>query len=355
MLNKKAFLGISWKELLAVIGIYFALSWFYRITLWSSFDGNGQNWERLFDLSVWWDSGGLQYSIMFLGMAIVWFLVFRIFRHWKLRYRLLLHLIGLPIFIFFSWKVYYFICDYYGYGHLEGDGQKWDIYIPALFYLLQFAFFHAYEYYVINQRKMRLEIELKNLALKNELSAIKAQLNPHFLYNVFNTINASVPQEMEETREMIAQLSDLFRYQLKASKEEKVSLREELDFVRKYLKLEKYRFRERLQTQITVPDTLLNQPVPPMILQPIVENAVKHGISPQIEGGRVNIEITKVDDKLIFEISDTGVGLDDPADEAWFKKGVGLGNTQLRLKKMYATGLRLSHNQPRGLTVKFSL
>ena len=236
---------------------------------------------------------------------------------------------------------------------MEGNGQVWDIYIPALFYLIQFAIFHAYEHYVINQRRLQYEIELKNSALKSELSAIKAQLNPHFLYNVFNTINASVPKEMEETREMIAELSDLFRYQLKASREDFVTLAEELEFVNKYLKLEQKRFEDRLSITITVDDGLLSRKIPPMILQPLVENSVKHGISPLVKGGRIDISIQEKADKLLFEISDTGVGVDDK--DAIFTLGVGLSNTQKRLQKMYQSTLYVSDNLPSGLKVQFEL
>jgi LytS/YehU family sensor histidine kinase len=206
---------------------------------------------------------------------------------------------------------------------------------------------------MINQRKLQYEIELKNTALKSELSAIKAQLNPHFLYNVFNTINASVPKEMEDTREMIAELSDLFRYQLKASREDLVTLEEELDFVDKYLKLEKRRFEDRLEININVPDALLSRKIPPMLLQPLVENSVKHGISPLVEGGTIDITIREQDDKLIFEINDTGVGVKNK--ENIFNLGVGVSNTQKRLQKMYNSTLKFSDNLPSGLKVYFEL
>jgi LytS/YehU family sensor histidine kinase len=284
---------------------------------------------------------------------MVWLVVFKLCKHWKLWQRLLLHLFGLPFFVFCAWKVFYFICDSFGFWHLTETGQVWDIYIPMLIYLIQFSLLHAYEYYMINQRKLQYEIELKNTALKSELSAIKAQLNPHFLYNVFNTINASVPKEMEDTREMIAELSDLFRYQLKASREDLVTLEEELDFVDKYLKLEKRRFEDRLEININVPDALLSRKIPPMLLQPLVENSVKHGISPLVEGGTIDITIREQDDKLIFEINDTGVGVKNK--ENIFNLGVGVSNTQKRLQKMYNSTLKFSDNLPSGLKVYFEL
>ena len=147
--------------------------------------------------------------------------------------RLAIHLIGLPLFVVLFQQLYYISSEALGWSHLGSYGQVWDLYIPGLFYFIQFSIFHAYEYYHDNQRQLKLKAALSEAALKSELAALKAQLNPHFLYNVFNVISASVPPGQEKTREMLAKLSDLFRYQLRASKEEVVPLRDELDFVTK--------------------------------------------------------------------------------------------------------------------------
>ncbi|MBC8753500.1 histidine kinase [Kordia sp. YSTF-M3] len=351
-MNKRIF-GIKIFDIAALLGTYLVLSIGYHITLWFNRTEEFRVYSDLLNLESWFNNEGLQYIIMLFATSVVWIFIFRIFRQWKLWQRLLLHFLGLPFFVLFSWKIFYLICESLGYWHMSGPGQVWDIYIPTLIYLIQFSLLHAYEYYVINQRKMQYEIELKNVALKSELSAIKAQLNPHFLYNVFNTINASVPKEMETTREMIAELSDLFRYQLKASREDFVTLEEELDFVKKYLKLEQRRFEDRLKININVPDDLLSKKIPPMILQPLVENSVKHGISPLVEGGKIDIIISEKEDKLIFEISDTGVGIKNK--ENIFNLGVGLSNTQKRLQKMYNSTLEFSDNVPSGLKVYFEL
>ena len=264
-----------------------------------------------------------------------------------------MHIITWPLFVLISQQTYYGLSEILGWGHLEGSSQAWDLYIPSLFYLIQFGILHAYEHYKDNQRKLKLEGELRQAALKSELAAIKAQLNPHFLYNVFNTINASVPAENEITRQMIAKLSDLFRYQLQAVRRELVPLKEELDFVKKYLDLEKARFEERLKIDIDVPEELMNEQVPPMLLQPLVENSVKHGLSSLIDGGTIGIKIFKEDSKLKFEISDTGVGIKDTKDI--FKKGVGLANTKVRLLKMYQSQLELLDNDPSGLKIRFAI
>ncbi|MCK8520891.1 histidine kinase [Aquimarina sp. D1M17] len=353
MWNKSIF-GIRLGEFTVVIAGYLLFSCIYRLTLWTSYLNQPDPLKLLFSVWEWFDNAGLHYLIMLLTTFGIWVLIFRIYKHWKLRYRLLLHLLTLPFFIIVVWKGYYWVCDQLGVSHLVGDQEKWDIYIPALIYFIQFSIFHAYESYISNQRKIRYEIELKNVALKSELSAIKAQLNPHFLYNVFNTINASIPKEMEGTREMIADLSDLFRYQLRASREDMVPLKDELDFVRKYLDLEQKRFEDRLHIDIQVDEGLLNRKIPPMLLQPLVENSVKHGISPLTEGGKVTI-IIKEEEKgrLLFEIRDTGIGVKDKVNI--MNTGVGLSNTQKRLEKMYNSGLFLADNKPQGLIVQFSI
>lgn len=340
-------------ELATILGVYCILSLFYYVTLWINSASYNQTRKDLLSFYNWFNDGGLQYIIMLFATALIWFVIFRLFRPWKLVHRLLLHILGLPLFVLAAQQGYYFICDQLDMFYLSGVGQIWDIYIPSLIYLIQFSIFHAYEYYVVNQRKLKVEIELKNAALKSELNALKAQTNPHFLYNVFNTINASVPPEMEKTREMIAGLSDLFRYQLKASQEDEVTLGEELEFVKQYLALEKLRFEDRLEVSISVQEELSGEKIPPMILQPLVENSVKHGISPLVEGGKIEISITKENEKLYFELSDTGVGIKDK--NGIFKKGIGLGNTQLRLQKLYNSNIELIDNQPKGLKIRFSL
>ena len=259
----------------------------------------------------------------------------------------------IPVIVYFTRELRYEVIDALGGGRLRGTGEVWDWYIPLLFLMVQFGFFFAYRYFKENQKKLVIEGELRQAALKSELAAIKAQLNPHFLYNVFNTINASVPPENEETRNMIAQLSDLFRYQLKATQEELVPLKDELAFVKKYLSLEKARFEDRLEIEISVSDDLDDEMVPPMLLQPLIENSVKHGISNSVQGGKVSLTIFKENGKLKFEIADTGKGVKDK--KALLGKGIGLSNTQLRLQKMYKTQLEILDNTPQGLKIRFAI
>lgn len=341
-------------EVLSVILFYLFFSWMYHITLWYNGDGFTKDgiWGWL-DLKQYWLNSGWQYLFNFLASIIIWFIGIWLLKNKSTRYQIITVFILIPISIYFFREFRYAIIDYLKLWRLLGTGAIWDWYIPTLFLYIQFGCFFAYRYFKENELKLQLEGELRQAALKSELSAIKAQLNPHFLYNVFNTINASLPAENEKTRDMIAQLADLFRYQLQATKQELVPLQEELEFVKKYLDLEKARFEDRLNIEINVADEILNEEVPPMILQPIVENCVKHGLSTLIEGGTINISIYKNDGKLKFEISDNGIGVDDK--NSLFGKGVGLTNTKLRLQKMYNSTLEVLDNKPKGLKIVFSI
>lgn len=351
--NEHRILGIKRRELVTFVSFYFFFAVFYYITLWVNKGSWEENRESIFNLLSFFDSVGLDYILKAFLTYPIWWMLFRKLKHWKTKNKALLHIFLMPTFVLGWQQSYYMFSEAIGFGHLTGTARAWDIYIPGLFYVVQFGIFHSYNYYQENQQKLKLEGELRNAALKSELSALKAQLNPHFLYNVFNTISASVPAKNEKTRRMIAELSDLFRYQLKASQVEKVSLHEELDFVKKYLELEKERFQERLEIQFDVDYDIMNELIPPMLLQPLVENSIKHGLSSLIEGGQVFIKIKKKEEKLFFEISDTGVGIKDK--EAVFGKGIGLTNTRMRLEKIYQTTLNLSDNSPRGLKISFEL
>lgn len=342
------------KEVLAIFLFYFFFSLLYSIVLWYTAYGNEKDgfWGWV-NFDQYWSSSGMQYSFYLILSILIWLFGIYLFRKKSTTIQIIVVVLLIPIGIYIVRELRYILIDAMEQGRLRGNGEAWDWYIPVLFLLIQFGCFFAYRYFRENQRKLRLEGELRQAALKSELSAIKAQLNPHFLYNVFNTINASLPPENEKTRNMIAQLSDLFRYQLQASQSELVTLREELNFVKKYLDLEKARFDERLQIHIDVPEDLLDEMIPPMLLQPLVENSVKHGLSSLIDGGSITIKIKKDDGKLKFEISDTGIGIKEKTGV--FDKGIGLTNTRLRLQKMYNSRLELLDNEPRGLKIRFSL
>ena len=342
------------KEILGVLMFYLFFSILYYVVLFWNRNYDGKlGLSDFLDIRDYWFSSGFVYFFNLIAFIIIWFILNYFFKQKSITNKIVFVLILIPIFTLLFRKLRYSYHDFYHLSRLNGSGEIWDLYIPSLFLMFHFGCYFAYTYFVATQRKMQLENELRQAALKSELAAIKAQLNPHFLYNVFNTISASIPAENEKTRHMIAQLSDLFRYQLKATKEEVVTIEEELAFVTNYLELEKARFEERLQIEIKVDESLLQEKIPPMLLQPIVENAVKHGLSSIIEGGKISISIHKENEKLHFEIADTGIGVVDKT--SLLNKGIGLTNTQLRLEKSYNSTLVFSDNQPKGLKIKFSI
>ncbi|MEN0051144.1 MAG: histidine kinase [Bacteroidota bacterium] len=285
----------------------------------------------------------------------VWWLFFNKLSSLSILQKLLIHLITLPIFIVLWIYIYYAICDSFGFFRLRGQRTVWDVYLTALFYIIQFGSFHLYVYYNRLQQQQLIAAQLGKLNLQSELSALKAQLNPHFLYNVFNTINSAIPKTAKSARDMVNKLSDLFRYQLKASREELVTVEEELAFVKKYLELEKERFGERLMFRFEVADDLLDCKIPPILFQPIIENSIKHGISSLIEGGEIILSIEKEEDRLQMTIRDSGVGIAQQNKEGLLTKGVGLSNTNERLKKMYGEELEIMNYSPSGTIVKFSI
>ena len=346
--------NITKKEAFTIFIFYLFFSFLYRIVLWYNVgDYAKEGFWGWANLSDYWYMAGMQYTFYFLASIGIWFVGIKLLKNKPQYLQMLTVLILIPIVVYFVRETRYSFLDSIGVFHLNGTGSVWDWYIPTLFLLFQFGMFFAYRYFIDNQKKIKLEAELKQVALKSELSALKAQLNPHFLYNVFNTISASVPAEQEKTRNMIAELSDLFRYQLKASKVEKVTLEEELNFIKKYLQLEKERFEDRLEVIFDIDTTILNEKIPSMLLQPLIENSIKHGLSSLIDGGEIKIIVKKKEDKLYFEVSDTGVGIKNK--EAVFNKGIGLTNTKLRLEKMYESTLNLSDNTPKGLKISFEL
>lgn len=349
--NRTVFWGITYRQLALVLGLYGVAVILYDGAL-SVSQRPWSDRSLLHDFVQDLPRILMDYGLKLCFTAPIWYWLFVRLRHVSLARRVLLHLVLLPLFLVVWQAVYYLISDAFGIGRLRDSGQIWDTYIGGLFYLVQFGIFHAYAYYRDYRNQQIREAELRELTLKSELSALKAQLNPHFLYNVFNTISATVPPALEHTRELLADLADLFRYQLQASKTDFVTVGEEVAFLQKYLDLEKARFGDRLRFVFVVPESVLASPIPPMLLQPLVENAVRHGIAPLIDGGEVRISITRQNQQLRVEVADTGVGLTGPATNG---HGVGLANTRLRLEKMYGSTLLLTPNQPRGVRVDFSI
>jgi LytS/YehU family sensor histidine kinase len=206
-------------------------------------------------------------------------------------------------------------------------------------------------------RKYRTR-ELQSSQLEAQLSAaqlqaLKMQLHPHFLFNTLNGIAALMHQDVEAADRMLARLSELLRLALDHADRQEVTLRQEMDFLERYLEIQKMRFRDRLTVKLELdPDTLEAQ-VPNLILQPLVENAIRHGIEPRSTPGEVVIRANRVGDRLELQVSDDGPGMIENDSS----KGVGLANTRARLQQLYGAAhtLSFSNGAARGLVIVLSL
>ena len=176
--------------------------------------------------------------------------------------------------------------------------------------------------------KLRLEGMVKSL----ELKTIKSHINPHFIFNALNSIRALVDENPERARTAITELSNILRSSLRAEKEETVPLQQELDIVKDYLALEQMRFEERLKIEMDIDPDTLTQPIPPMMLQTLVENAIKHGISKDVKGGVIYISSYFVDNHHELIVKNTG---NLQALNVKDSSGFGIKSTQERLNLLY--------------------
>jgi LytS/YehU family sensor histidine kinase len=233
------------------------------------------------------------------------------------------------------------------------ENLGWILFSTFTIYMITFAVIHTIE----SLKKLRLKekqtAELKGLSRQQEIATLKAQLNPHFLFNTLNSINATVTKDPGATRQMIAKLSEMLRYSLDSFEKEQVSIAEELHFVKTYLDLEQRRLGDRLKVDIDMDEKIKDLPVPPMILQPLVENAVKHGIASLEEGGYILIHIKQKAETVRFMVKDTGRGI--PPD--YQSNGIGLRNTNEMLVKRFGKEhqLNITPNEPKGTKVEFSI
>jgi two-component sensor histidine kinase len=188
-----------------------------------------------------------------------------------------------------------------------------------------------------------------------QLSALRRQIEPHFLFNTLNSIAGLVRDHRNDAAvSMIAGLSDFLRRVLEESNRQEVPLAEEMAFLQKYLDIQKVRFSDRLNLRVDVPDELLVAQVPSLILQPMVENAVKHGIAKRAQGGTIRIRASRLDTMLTVSIFNDGPNL--PNDWEQSRTGIGISNVRTRLQRLYgdAFALRLE-NQDSGVEVSMSV
>ncbi len=206
---------------------------------------------------------------------------------------------------------------------------------------------HALQYHNQAQDRALRASQLETHLVEAQLQSLQRQLQPHFLFNTLNTISALMHRNVDAADDMIAKLSDLLRISLHNVGVQEVTLKQELDFLAKYLEIEQTRFRDRLTVLFDVQPDTLDVLVPNLVLQPLVENSIKHGIGPKPTPGQIEIRSRRVGSMLELEVRDNGVGL-SAARLTDFNRGVGLANTRSRLQHLYGSSHRFEFRQPPG-------
>ena len=217
---------------------------------------------------------------------------------------------------------------------------------------------HAWDYYRKFRERERQAAELAGRLAQAQLQALRMQLNPHFLFNTLNAISSLMLKDVVAANKMISRLGELLRLTLQKSDQQEVSLQQEIEFLRRYLEIEQIRFGERLKLKMEVDPVTLEAAVPNLILQPLVENAIRHAIEPQEAGGQIELRSVRDNGHLVLQVSDNGPGLTAvtaTSDEC--RERIGLNNTQERLRKLYGANHQfdLNGNAKGGVTARLSI
>jgi len=203
------------------------------------------------------------------------------------------------------------------------------------FYWLLLVAHEGWVYFQRYRERERRATELESQLARARLEALRLQLNPHFLFNTLNTVAALVHSEPRTSERMVTRLSELLRASLDLPGSQEVPLREELAMLEKYLDIEQVRFGDRLQVRLDVPAETLDLLVPSLVLQPVVENAVRHGIEPLESDGRVEVVARVHDGTLVLTVRDNGPGPSAETRDGSRRGGIGLANTRARLAHLY--------------------
>jgi two-component system LytT family sensor kinase len=269
-------------------------------------------------------------------------------------------LLGIILAVAQAW-LYMFILSLYGF-LASGAPLAFDTLFTRLatffdygihLYWLVVVLDYVYEYYFIARRHELDMAKLEAQLAGAHLRALTMQVRPHFLFNTLNSISVLIRSEPDTARRMVGHLASLLRYTLSVTGQSEITLRKEVEFLQNYLEIEKTRFRDRLSIELRVPEETLDAMVPAMILQPLVENSVKHGVSKVGGAGMIEISAGRVNGELRLAVTNTGSG----SEWKTAPEGVGLSNTRSRLKHLYGENqeFRLMGNGGNGVTAEIIL
>jgi signal transduction histidine kinase len=320
----------------------------------------------------WWREAPVPY-LNFLFWALLCPLVYSILRRWPFDTRPLFRTIAVHIgFGLLIATVHEVVTSTLYYTLLQSVGD-FDIADPkyrdwAYHALVPAIFTRTMEYWVLmgvligleNARVHRLEheelLQLQSELQVSQLDALKKQLQPHFLFNTLNTVSALMEENIDDARRVLSQLGHLLRITLRKTQRDKVPLEHEVDHVAHYLGIESVRFSDRLDVHYNIPATLNELQVPSMVLQPLVENVIKHGLGPDHGAVRITIGAELTDERLNLMVTDNGIGCRD-VFHAMENGGIGLCNVRERLRLLYGTNATFTASSPPtgGFQVELSL
>ena len=215
--------------------------------------------------------------------------------------------------------------------------------IPITYFLLSLAKLKDYETQLQAEKIKRLTLEKQ--AVIEKLKILQAQIEPHFLFNTLSNLKSLLDEDMKKGKLMLDELNGFLKISLQRTRQETISLSQELELVRHYLNIYKIRMEERLSYEIIADRAIKKISLSPLIIQPLVENAIKYGLEPKIDGGKIKIQCSVKDNFLTIEISDTGCGLDTNSEI-----GIGINNVSKRLNNLYGNydKLTIKRNDPCG-------
>jgi LytS/YehU family sensor histidine kinase len=229
--------------------------------------------------------------------------------------------------------------------------------IDMAYYWGVMAFGYSFEIYHKYKNEEVKAAQLEARLMESELNALRQQLHPHFLFNTMNTVVVLVRERKnDEAVGLLTRLSALLRISLDQTRAAEVTLQQEVDFLERYLEIQRVRFSDRLSVTLDIPADLRHARIPNLVLQPIVENAILHGVAPKSGPGHVHVSGRRDGEALCLEVKDDGPGL-MPGTRGRADEGIGLVNTRERLAKLYGAAGRLSLKSElnRGVAVQIAL
>ena len=304
---------------------------------------------------------GTHWLKAFLSLPIVWFVERYPFTAKSWKSGVLLHLLALVLYTAAFLLIRPHVVPTVYYGDTPRVISFWQAnYIALRSFLLDIIYgflltlLGAYLWqYVVRLRNTEImQARLQTRLMRAELHALKMQLQPHFLFNTLHTISNLAPVDSDKVQVMIARLGELLRISLEHVSSESVPLRRELEFLSSYIEIERIRFEDRLKVVTDVDEESMNAEVPNMILQPLVENAIHHGINKKVHGGMITIHAKRQSNRVRIEIADDG-GASAEQSRGW---GIGLSNTNARLEQLYGTDFHFDiHKTEVGTSVQFDI